>query len=112
MYREKTSDELRDFLLSQTEQIPPRYSALHIDGTRAYELARKDLDFEIQPRAVKIHTVEILQFAPPIFTILLRISSGGYIRSFAPIIGSFFGTPGGYITELRRIEIHAPYTDL
>lgn len=111
-YTARTPDELRDFLLTQTGQIPPRYSALHIDGKRAYELAREDITFEIRPRQIQVKNVEIIRFSPPIFTISLRISSGGYIRSFAPIIGEFFGTPGGYITELRRTEIHTQYADL
>jgi tRNA pseudouridine55 synthase len=76
--------------LAQKEQIPPKYSALHIDGKRAYELAREDRDFEIPSRAIEVKEIQILHFAPPIFTICLRISSGGYIRSFAPIIGNFF----------------------
>jgi tRNA pseudouridine55 synthase len=108
----RTSDELRDFLLTQTEQIPPRYSALHIDGKRAYELAREDIEFEIQSRVIQVRDVQVLHFAPPVFTISLRISSGGYIRSFAPIIGEFLGTPGGHITQLRRTEIHTQYADL
>lgn len=112
IYPKRTSEELRDFLLTQTEQIPPKYSALHIDGKRAYELARESIDFEIQPRQIEVKNVEILKFAPPIFTISLRISSGGYIRSFAPIIGEFFGVSGWYVTELRRTIIHTHYTDL
>lgn len=111
-YREKTPEELRDFLLSQTEQVPPRYSALHIDGKRAYELAREEVDFEIRPRPIQVKEVEIIRFSPPIFTISLRISSGGYIRSFAPIIGNFFGSDGGYITELRRTAIHTQQRSL
>jgi tRNA pseudouridine(55) synthase len=111
-YWTRTATELRDFLLSQTEQIPPRYSALHIDGKRAYELAREDRDFEIPSRAIDVKEVQILRFAPPIFTISLRISSGGYIRSFAPIIGNFFWTPGWYITELRRTDIHTNQVNL
>lgn len=111
-YQTRTPDELRNFLLSQTEQIPPKYSALHIDGKRAYELAREAVDFEIQPRPIQVKEVAVLDFAPPIFTISLRISSGGYIRSFAPVIGDFFGSPGGYITELRRTDIHMQYAHL
>jgi tRNA pseudouridine55 synthase len=111
-YQEWTSDELREYLLAQTEQVPPRYSALHIDGKRAYELARDDIDFTIDTRPIQVKDVEILIFTPPIFTISLRISSGGYIRSLAPIIGRFFGTQGGYITQLRRTCIHTQYAHL
>ena len=56
--------------------------------------------------------MEIVEFAPPIFTIELRISSGGYIRSFAPLIGEFFGVSGGYVTALRRTAIHTEHATL
>lgn len=111
-YIERTSVELRDFLLSQTEQIPPRYSALHIWGERAYDLARKWEVFDIQARPIQVSDVKIISFAPPLFTIELRISSGGYIRSFAPLIGEFYGVPGWYITSLRRTAIHTEHATL
>lgn len=112
IYKDKTPTELRDLLLHQTEQIPPKYSALHIDGKRSYELARQGIDITIDPRPITVKEVEILSFNPPFFTIKLRISSGGYIRSFAPLIGEFFGMPGGYITSLRRTSIHTDFCTL
>lgn len=111
-YQNRSSEELREFLLAQKEQIPPKYSALHIDGKRAYELARENIEFDIKPRSIEVYSVEILMFTPPIFTIQLCISSGWYVRSFAPIIGEFFWVPGWYITSLRRIEIITEYTTL
>jgi tRNA pseudouridine55 synthase len=111
-YREKSRSELHDFLMSQTQQIPPRYSALHIWGERAYDLARKWEDFEIQSRQISVSHVEIVEFAPPLFAVELRISSGGYIRSFAPLIGEFFGVSGGYVTALRRTAIHTEHATL
>jgi tRNA U55 pseudouridine synthase TruB len=56
--------------------------------------------------------VEIVEFSPPLFTIELRISSGWYIRSFAPLIGEFFGVSGGYVTVLRRLAIHTEHATL
>lgn len=109
---ERTPGELRDFLLSQTEQVPPLYSALHIDGERAYELARRGEVLSLPSRPITVEDVTILRLDPPEIEIELTISSGGYIRSFAPLIGEFFGTPGGYITSLRRIQIMTPYAEL
>lgn len=105
--RARTQEELIGYLLSQTEQVPPRYSALHIDGERAYDLARDGVDFEIEPRPIHVQDVEILEFSPPTtITIALTITSGGYIRSFAPVIWEFFWLTGsGYVTALRRIEL-------
>ena len=111
-YQNRTLEELRSFLLAQKEQIPPKYSALHIDGKRAYELARENIEFDIKPRSIEVYSVEILMFSPPIFTIELCISSGWYVRSFAPIIGEFFWVPGWYITSLRRVEIVTGNTTL
>jgi tRNA pseudouridine55 synthase len=102
----RTDEELRIFLTSQTSQIPPSYSALHIDGERAYDRARRGEDLEIAPRDITVENVTILEYAPPLFRISLMISHGGYIRSFAPVIGDFFGVDGGYITALRRTILH------
>lgn len=107
-----TPDELREFLLSQTSQLPPKYSALHVDGKRAYERIRDGEDFSLKIRPIVVKSVSILDFSLPYITIELRISSGGYIRSFAPLIGEFFGLTGWYIIELRRTVIHTSQYDL
>lgn len=104
--------ELEDFLLSQTEQLPPKYSALHVDGKRAYERIRNGEDFSLKIRPIIVKSVRIIDFSIPRITIELRISSGGYIRSFAPLIGEFFWLPGWYITDLQRTIIHTAKCDL
>ncbi len=101
----KTAKELSDFLEKQEKQVPPIYSALHIDGKRAYEFARAWEKIELKEREIRIKDVTIHEFAPPIFDIELTISSGWYIRSLAPIIGNFFKTDGWYIKKLRRISL-------
>ncbi len=102
---EKTAKELSDFLEKQEKQVPPIYSALHIDGKRAYEFARAWQKIELKEREIRIKDVIIHEFAPPIFDIELTISSGWYIRSLAPVVGNFFKTDGWYITKLRRISL-------
>ena len=102
----RTTEEILKFLTSQTSQIPPKYSAIHIDGKRAYELARKWKEFNIPERSISVSEVEIINISLPKITIRLTISAGGYIRSFAPILGDFFGVPGGgCITHLHRERI-------
>jgi tRNA pseudouridine55 synthase len=81
---------LVEYIQSQTEQIPPSYSALHIDGKRAYEIARQGEQITLPSRQISVKNIIIHTFAPPVFEIELTISSGGYIRSFAPVIGRFF----------------------
>lgn len=104
--RNHTIEEVREFLENQTTQIPPKYSAIHIDGKRAYELVRKWKEFDIPQRPISVSGVEIVDISLPKITIRLTISAGGYIRSFAPILGDFFGVPGGgCITSLHRERI-------
>lgn len=109
-FHTRSSEEIRSFLESLTSQIPPRYSALHIDGKRAYELARAGEDFDLKPRPIQIRNIEISgQTDPYSLTLSLDVSSWGYIRSLAPVLSDFFWTPGGgYITALRRTEIELP----
>lgn len=101
-----TTAELQEFLEHQTTQIPPKYSAIHIDGKRAYDLIRKWREFDIPERPISLSDIEIVDMSLPRVTIRLTISAWGYIRSFAPIIAGFFGVAdGGCITALHREKI-------
>ncbi len=101
-----TIEEVREFLENHTTQIPPKYSAIHIDGKRAYELVRKWKEFHIPERPISVSGVEIVDITLPKITIRLTISAGGYIRSFAPLLGEFFWVPGGgCVTHLHRERI-------
>lgn len=104
----RSIEALRDLLLGETSQIPPKYSALHIDGKRAYDLVRTGVDFEIPSRPIEISEVQILDMSLPRITIELSISAGGYIRSLAPVIARFFGIhDAGCITRLQRTRIQS-----
>jgi tRNA pseudouridine55 synthase len=85
-------------------QIPPKYSAIKIDGQRAYKLARQGKDFEIKPRKVNIYNIEIQSFNYPELVLKVSCSSGTYIRTLAEDIGKALGT-GAYLTALRRTVI-------
>jgi tRNA pseudouridine55 synthase len=101
-----TKEIVSQYILSQTMQIPPKYSAIHIDGKRAYELSRKWKEFDIPARPIDISDLEIISYDLPKVSIRLTISSGGYIRSFAPLLTEFFGISGsGCITMLHREKI-------
>ena len=86
------------------EQTPPRFSAIKINGQRAYKLARKGQDFEIPSRKVEIYSIDILNYDYPSLTIRVHCSSGTYIRTLAEDIGKALNT-GAYLTALRRIKI-------
>lgn len=105
----RSKDEVRDFILSQTTQVPPLYSALHVEGERAYELARKWASFSLPERLIEVFEVEILELEKEYLSLRIILSSGGYVRSFAPVIGRFFGVDGGYISSLRRTKIYTTY---
>lgn len=86
-------------------QSPPMYSAVWIDGQRAYELARKwDDRREITPKKRTIHTFKIISYSWPTLTCEIQVSHGTYIRSIARDLGQILWT-GGYLEKLERVAI-------
>ena len=102
---EQINDTLRRFT-GEIEQTPPAFSAIKINGKRAYELARKGQEVKIPPRRVTIYSLELLSYLYPKLRVRAHVSSGTYIRSLAEDIGSALGT-GAYCAELRRTRIAA-----
>jgi tRNA pseudouridine55 synthase len=90
--------------LGEIEQVPPKYSALKIDGKRAMDMARKGEEFEMKSRRVMIHELEILKFDWPEVVIRVKCGSGTYIRSLINDMGDKLGC-GAYVKELRRVSI-------
>ena len=90
--------------VGEITQTPPAYSAIKIDGQRAYKLARAGKPVEIPPRQVTIYSLELLEYAYPELRIRAHVSSGTYIRTLAEDIGRALGT-GAYCSALRRIRI-------
>lgn len=90
--------------LGNISQLPPMYSAVSKDGVRLYKLARQGIEIEREPRAVTIHSIEIVS---PLenneFVIDVSCSAGTYIRSLAADIGEKLGC-GAVISELRRTK--------
>ncbi|MCX8149507.1 tRNA pseudouridine(55) synthase TruB [Thermaurantimonas aggregans] len=84
-------------------QTPPLYSAIKIDGLRAYELARSGQQKELKARPVQIFKFEISNFSPPFFDFMVHCSKGTYIRSLIHDFGQRLDC-GAYLTELRRIQ--------
>ncbi len=66
-----------------TRQVPPKYSALRIDGKRAYNLARRDREFDLPSREVRIFRLELRSFRFPVATFETEVSAGTYVRSLA-----------------------------
>ncbi|MDR0759846.1 MAG: tRNA pseudouridine(55) synthase TruB [Treponema sp.] len=85
-------------------QAPPAYSAVHVDGKRAYALARSGTPVEMRERPVVIHALRLLSFEPPLAHIRVRCSKGTYIRSLARDLALAAGSRG-YLAALTRTGI-------
>ena len=85
-------------------QRPPIFSAIKINGQRAYHLARNGQEVEIPERQIEIYSLEVMDYTYPNLTVRTHVSSGTYIRSLGVDIGAQLGT-GAYCTQLRRTRI-------
>ena len=88
------------------DQVPPAYSALKVDGERAYARARAGETFTLATRHVTIHRLELLETTPDSATFAAEVSKGTYIRSLARDIAEALGTRG-HVTMLRRTRAGA-----
>lgn len=101
--KELIEDVLKRFV-GTIEQTPPEYSAVKINGKRAYELARKGKDVELKPKTLTIDSIELLECRLPEIVIRVVCSKGTYIRALARDIGRELQS-GAYLTGLVRTRI-------
>lgn len=87
----------------EIEQVPPPYSAVKVQGRKAYEMARKGEEVELEPRIIQVHHLEVLEWAPPEVVVDVHCSSGTYVRSLTNDLGEALGT-GAYLVGLRRTK--------
>ena len=102
-----TSEEIAEVLkrfIGKIEQKPPIFSAIKINGQRAYKLARKGQEVEMPSRTVEIYDIEQISYSEPVLQIRTHVSSGTYIRTLAEDIGKALGC-GAYCSALRRTQI-------
>lgn len=85
-------------------QQPPAYSALKVDGRRAYDLARKGEVVTLEPRVVSVYSIEVLHYEYPRLDLRITCGAGTYIRSIARDLGERLGV-GGMLDELRRTAV-------
>lgn len=90
--------------VGRISQRPPRYSAVHVEGRRAYDLARQGKEFEIAPREVQIDSLDIVEWDFPRATLDIVCGSGTYIRSLGRDLGETLGC-GAYMTDLIRTAV-------
>lgn len=102
--RELLEDVLRNFV-GAIQQVPPVFSAVKVEGKRAYELARKGENIELKAKTLVVDEIEIMDYESP-ESVKIRVvcSKGTYIRALARDIGKAVGS-GAYLTELVRTRI-------
>jgi tRNA pseudouridine55 synthase len=88
----------------EIEQVPPAFSAIKINGQRAYKLAREGKEVIIEPRKVTINHLELIKYDSPEVTFKADVTSGTYIRTLVEDIGKALGA-GAYTSALRRIRV-------
>lgn len=100
---EQQFEEVLKTFIGEIEQTPPPYSAVKVQGRKAYEMARKGEEVELAPRKITVHHLEVLEWAPPEVVIDVHCSSGTYVRSLANDLGEKLGC-GAYLVGLRRTK--------
>ena len=89
--------------VGEIEQTPPPYSAVKVQGRKAYEMARNGEEVDLAPRKITVHHLEVLEWTPPEVVIDVHCSSGTYVRSLANDLGVKLGC-GAYLVGLRRTK--------
>lgn len=101
--REMVENTLKQFI-GDIAQRPPLFSACKVDGKRAYDLARKGSDMQLEPKQIRIDNIELLEYELPKIRIRVTCGKGTYIRSLARDIGEALES-GAYLSELTRTRV-------
>ena len=100
---EQRFEEALTQFIGEIQQVPPPYSAIKVQGRKAYEMAREGEDVELAPRTIHVYSLELLEWAPPEAVIDVFCSSGTYVRSLANDLGAALGC-GAHLVGLRRTK--------
>jgi tRNA pseudouridine55 synthase len=101
---EEVSILINKKFIGKIVQRPPIYSAVRVNGRKAYELAREGVEFELDPVVRQIYDFKVEKLTPTDFTFIVDVSSGTYIRALANDIGEQIGVPS-MLKTLRRLKI-------
>lgn len=96
--------EALEAFTGQIMQVPPAFSALKVNGQRAYKLARAGKDVTLEARPVTIYELKLDSYEYPYVKFTCKVSSGTYIRSLVEDLGKHLQT-GAYMTDLRRTRV-------
>ena len=98
-------DQCIEKFIGKHRQIPPQFSAVKVNGKRAYKLARNNQKFELKAKDVFIKSIECLGAKNKNeYSFIMECSTGTYVRSIARDLGKMLGTYA-YVSELRRVKI-------
>jgi len=103
-YSSVTEDIFMDTLATfsgEQEQVPPMMSAVKVDGNKLYELARKGVEIEREPKKITIHSIAMTRFSPPHADFTVKCSKGTYVRTICADLGKKLGC-GGALFALKR----------
>ncbi len=100
---EEVKQTIQSFV-GEIQQTPPAFSAIKINGKRAYKLAREGKEVKMEPRTVMIHAITEESYEYPFVRFTAHVSSGTYIRSLVRDIGEKLET-GAYMSDLRRTKV-------
>ncbi len=106
---EIVTEALQSFV-GNISQIPPIFSAIKVDGQRAYKLARAGKPVKMKSRNVTIYSIDNITYNYPVVTFTVKVSSGTYIRTLVADIGDRLST-GAYMSNLRRTQIGSASID-
>jgi len=88
-------------MLGDQYQTPPMHSARKVNGVPLYKLAHKGLEIEREPRFIRVESMDLVRWSPPVLTFRTRCTKGTYVRTLGHDLGRKLG-PGGHLTALRR----------
>ena len=101
---EEVIERIKADFVGDIKQVPPKYSALKINGKRACDLVRAGVEVKMKERDAKIYKFEYLEGEYPLIKFKVKCASGTYIRSLIADLGASLGV-GAYVKELRRTKI-------
>jgi tRNA pseudouridine55 synthase len=108
-----TPDEVEAVLgrfIGDITQVPPNYSAIKVDGERAYDLARDGVEFELEGRTVTVHGLRVAETPDADHTVLeMECGKGAYVRAIVRDVAEALGACG-HVSQLRRTRV-GPFTE-
>ncbi len=96
-------DSVLQTFIGVIEQVPPPYSAIKVDGRKAYDMAREGEEVSLEPRKIEVYSLELLEWNSPELVVDVFCSSGTYVRSLANDLGTKLGC-GAHLVGLRRTK--------